>query len=97
MGIGFANEDKKLEDEQTIQFCQQQKQLDKYVQLDLLFPNDPVMPILSNQKMNAYLKEIADHCGITKQLSYHIARHTFVTIITVMNGVLIESVSKMLV
>jgi integrase len=70
--------------------------LDKYVKLDLLFPNDPVLPILSNQKMNAYLKEIADLCGITKQLSYHIARHTFATTVTMMNGVPIESVSKML-
>ena len=70
--------------------------LEKYVKLDLLFPNDPVLPILSNQKMNAYLKEIADLCGITKQLSYHIARHTFATTVTMMNGVPIESVSKML-
>ena len=46
--------------------------------------------------MNAYLKEIADFCGITKNLSYHIARHTFATTLTMMNGVSIESVSKML-
>ncbi len=75
---------------------QAQQVLDKYVQLDLLHPNDPVLPILSNQKMNAYLKEIADLCGITKQLSFHTARHTFATTVTMMNGVPIESVSKML-
>ncbi len=46
--------------------------------------------------MNAYLKEIADGCGIDKQLSFHIARHTFATTITLGNGVPIETVSKML-
>jgi len=46
--------------------------------------------------MNAYLKEIADLCDIDKELTYHIARHTFATTITLANGVPIESVSKML-
>ena len=55
-----------------------------------------VLPVLSNQKMNAYLKEIADCCGIHKNLTFHIARHTFATTITLGNGVPIESVSKML-
>jgi len=55
-----------------------------------------VVPILSNQKMNAYLKEIADLCGITKTLTFHIARHTFATTVTLNNNVPIESVSKML-
>jgi site-specific recombinase XerD len=55
-----------------------------------------VLPILSNQKMNAYLKEIADLCGIKKKLTYHIARHTFATTVTLANGVPIETVSKML-
>lgn len=55
-----------------------------------------VLPILSNQKMNSYLKEIADACGITKALTYHIARHTFATTVTLSNGVPIETVSKML-
>ena len=59
-------------------------------------PEDPVLPILSNQKMNGYLKEIADLAKITKQLSYHIARHTFATTLTMLNGVPIETVSKML-
>ena len=53
-------------------------------------------PILSNQKMNAYLKELADLCGITKNLSFHVARHTFATTVTLTNGVPFESVSKML-
>lgn len=55
-----------------------------------------ILPILSNQKMNSYLKEIADACGITKALTYHIARHTFATTVTLSNGVPIETVSKML-
>ena len=55
-----------------------------------------MLPVFSNQKMNAYLKEIADVCGINKQLTFHIARHTFATTITLNNGVPIETVSKML-
>jgi integrase len=55
-----------------------------------------LLPVLSNQKMNAYLKEIADLCGITKKLTFHIARHTFATTVTLSNGVPIETVSKML-
>ena len=57
--------------------------------------NNAVLPIISNQKMNAYLKEIADLCGIKKQLTFHMARHTFATM-TLSKGVPMESVSKML-
>jgi len=46
--------------------------------------------------MNAYLKEIADVCGIKKRFTFHIARHTFATTVTLSNGVPIETVSKML-
>ena len=46
--------------------------------------------------MNAYLKEMADICEIDKELTFHIARHTFATTVTLNNGVPIESVSKML-
>jgi len=55
-----------------------------------------VLPVLSNQKMNFYLKEIADVCEINKPLTFLIARHTFATTITLANGVPIETVSKML-
>ena len=55
-----------------------------------------ILPVLSNQKSNAFLKEIAMMCGITKPLTTHLARHTFATTITLTNGVPIESVSKML-
>ena len=57
---------------------------------------EKLLPILSNQKMNAYLKEIATICEIEKELTFHIARHTFATTVTLTNGVPIESVSKML-
>jgi site-specific recombinase XerD len=55
-----------------------------------------IFPKISNQKLNAYLKEIADVCGIKKNLTFHIARHTFATTITLSNGVPIETVSKLL-
>lgn len=55
-----------------------------------------LLPVKSNQKMNAYLKEVATICGIKKNLTMHMARHTFATTITLSNGVPIETVSKML-
>ncbi|GEO10042.1 site-specific integrase [Segetibacter aerophilus] len=55
-----------------------------------LFPN------ISNQRLNGYLKEMADVCKIDKNLTFHLARHTFATTLTLSNGVPIESVSKML-
>ncbi|MNK02919.1 Tyrosine recombinase XerD [compost metagenome] len=55
-----------------------------------------VLPVLSNQKMNAYLKEIADLCEIAIVLTFHIARHTFATTVMLSNGVPIETVGKML-
>jgi site-specific recombinase XerD len=58
--------------------------------------NAKVFPVLSNQKVNSYLKEIADLCDINKIISFHLARHTFATTITLSNGVPIETVSKIL-
>jgi integrase len=55
-----------------------------------------LLPVLSNQKMNAYLKEIGDVCGIVKPITFHLARHTFATTVTLSNGVPIETVSRML-
>lgn len=55
-----------------------------------------VLPVLSNQKMNSYLKEIADTCKISINLTFHIARHTFATTVTLSNGVPLETVAKML-
>lgn len=57
---------------------------------------DQILPVISNQKLNSYLKEIADVCGINKNLTFHLARHTFATTTTLAKGVPIETVSKML-
>jgi integrase len=70
--------------------------LGRYADRPQCLMTDRILPVLSNQKMNAYLKEIGDLCGIRKDLTYHIARHTFATTITLSNGVPIETVSKML-
>jgi site-specific recombinase XerD len=55
-----------------------------------------LFPVPSNQKMNAYLKEIATICGINKIIHTHLARHTYATTITLSNGIPIETVSKLL-
>jgi site-specific recombinase XerD len=70
--------------------------INKYSDYPAVQNGDRLLPVLSNQKMNAYLKEIADLCNINKNLTYHLARHTFATTVTLTNGVSIESVSKML-
>ncbi|MCG2461513.1 site-specific integrase [Flavobacteriaceae bacterium F89] len=70
--------------------------LEKYANHPQVLLKQKLLPVLSNQKSNAYLKEIADICGIHKNLTTHLARHTFATTITLSNGVPIESVSKML-
>jgi site-specific recombinase XerD len=70
--------------------------IEKYRNHPMALATGTVFPTLSNQKLNAYLKEIADLCGITKNLIFHLARHTFATTVTLTNGVPIETVSKML-
>ncbi len=70
--------------------------IDKYKGHPQAIAEGKLLPTLSNQKLNSYLKEIADMCAILKPLTFHIARHTFATTITLTNGVPIESVSKML-
>ncbi len=71
-----------------------QKLVEKYAEVNS--SKGKLFPVYSNQRMNSYLKEIADSCGIKKNLTFHIARHTFATTVTLTNGVPIESVSKML-
>jgi integrase len=70
--------------------------MNKYKEHPKCVCNGSLLPVPSNAKLNAYLKEIADICGINKHLTFHIARHTFATTITLNNGVPIETVSKML-
>lgn len=70
--------------------------IQKYADHPKCLNEDRILPVLSNQKMNSYLKEIGDVCGIQKEITFHMARHTFATSVTLTNGVPIESVSKML-
>jgi len=70
--------------------------IEKYSTNSLAQINGLVMPIVSNQKVNQHLKDIAKLCGINKYLVFHMARHTFATTVTLNKGVSIEVVSKML-
>lgn len=77
-------------------FASAKEIIDKYTDLSTLSANDKVLPVISNQKMNAYLKEIANIVGIEKNLTFHVARHTFATTVTLQNGISIEAVSRMM-
>lgn len=70
--------------------------IEKYKSHPAAINTGKLFPVHSNQRMNGYLKEIADVCGIKKKLTFHMSRHTFATTIALSNGVPIESVSKML-
>lgn len=70
--------------------------LDRYKEDPQCLNKGRLLPVLSNQKMNNYLKEISDACEITKKMTFHTARHTFATTVTLSNGVPIETVGKML-
>jgi integrase len=70
--------------------------LERYAYDPKVIKSERLIPVFSNQKSNAYLKEIAMLCGIKKPLTTHLARHTFATTVTLTNGVPIETVSKML-
>ncbi|HMB62889.1 MAG TPA: site-specific integrase [Eudoraea sp.] len=73
-----------------------QEILSKYVDHKQKSMNGSLLPVISNQKTNAFLKEIAILCNIEKNLTFHLARHTFATTVTLANGIPIESISKML-
>lgn len=70
--------------------------IEKYKNNPACLNTGSLLPRLSNQKLNSYLKEVADTSGIEKNLTFHLARHTFATTITLTNGVPIETVSKLL-
>lgn len=70
--------------------------VDRYSNHPVTEYSGKLLPVMSNQRMNSYLKELADLCGISKDLTFHSARHTFATTVTLTNGVPIETVSKML-
>ncbi|RXG30660.1 site-specific integrase [Leeuwenhoekiella marinoflava] len=69
-----------------------QRIIEKYQNLE----DDKLLPAISNQKINEYLKEIAVLCSIEKKLTHYVARHTFATTVTLGNGISIENVSSMM-
>ncbi|SDR92951.1 site-specific integrase [Gramella sp. MAR_2010_147] len=73
-----------------------EKILDRYKDHPKADQNNTLLPVYSNQKINQYLKEVAKEIKIKKNLSFHAARHTFATTVTLANGVPIETVSKLL-
>ena len=73
-----------------------QKILEKYEDHPVTMHSGTLLPKITNEKTNLYLKEIADAVGIKKNLTFHMARHTFATTVTLSNGVPIETVSKLL-
>lgn len=70
--------------------------INKYKSHPKVENSEIALPVYSNQKMNSYLKEIALAINLDKRLSFHTARHTFATSVTLSNGVPIETVSKLL-
>ncbi len=72
------------------------KIIDKYKAYAEKTSSKIILPLCSNQKANKYLKELARDCGIYKNVTFHVARHTFATTVMLSNGVPIETVSKLL-
>jgi integrase len=70
--------------------------IEKYKDHPLSIIRNVLLPVPSNQKMNGYLKEIADICGINKILTTHTARRTFATSVLLLEGVSMDIVSKIL-
>jgi site-specific recombinase XerD len=70
--------------------------IEKYKNNHKSISQGSVFPRISNQKLNSYLKEMADVCNIKKNITFHLARHTFATTVTLSNGIPIETVSKLL-
>lgn len=73
-----------------------QELIDKYKNHPITQISNTLFPTITNEKLNSYLKEVANFCGIKKNLTFHMARHTFATTVTLTNGVPIETVSKLL-
>lgn len=70
--------------------------VNKYKDHPVTAVNNSLLPVLTNEKLNIFLKEVANFVGIKKKLTFHMARHTFATTVTLSNGVPIETVSKLL-
>lgn len=70
--------------------------IEKYKLLTDEPPRKILFPYVGNQVMNRSLKIVGEISGIHKKFSFHLSRHTFATTVALCNGVLIESISKML-
>lgn len=70
--------------------------IQKYKSHPITTVTESLLPLITNQKLNSFLKEVADHTGINKNLTFHMARHTFATTVALSNGMPIETVSKIL-
>ena len=70
--------------------------IEKYKDDPDIIASERLLPIYTNHMINRTLKDIADACGIRKRVTFHVARHTFATAVTLSNGVPIETVSKLL-
>lgn len=73
-----------------------QEIIEKYIEHPMTNVTGTLFPTITNEKLNVYLKEVAHYVGIKKNLTFHMARHTFATTVTLSNGVPIETVSKLL-
>lgn len=68
--------------------------IEKYKENPMTKLTETLFPVITNEKPNLYLKEVADACGIKR--TFHMARHTFATTVTLSNGIPIETVSKII-
>ena len=92
----FTNRQKTKSPVKVPLLAKAQELIYKYQNHPMTQITETLFPVITNEKVNLYLKEIADACGLKKNLTFHMARHTFATTVTLSNGVPIETVSKLL-
>ncbi len=92
----FTNRQKTKSPVKVPLLAKAQELVHKYQNHPMTMVTETLFPVITNEKVNLYLKEIAEACGLKKNLTFHMARHTFATTVTLSNGVPIETVSKLL-
>ncbi|MCF6295996.1 MAG: site-specific integrase [Flavobacteriaceae bacterium] len=92
----FTNRQKTKSPVKVPLLAKAQELIHKYQNHPMTLVTETLFPVITNEKVNLYLKEIAEACGLKKNLTFHMARHTFATTVTLSNGVPIETVSKLL-
>jgi integrase/recombinase XerD len=92
----FTNRQKTKSPVKVPLLAKAQELIYKYQNHPMTQITETLFPVITNEKVNLYLKEIAEACGLKKNLTFHMARHTFATTVTLSNGVPIETVSKLL-